>query len=99
MGYRSTFITDEWDFNFSNSFFDKYKERYNFGINNSLPISSKAEYKRYWDNIEVDIVNELKKQNSEHRIVGVYLHEDGLITRVIFTKDGVEDDCLDIESV
>ena len=68
MGYRSTFITDHWGFTFSESFVEKYKERYNFGSENSLPISSKYEYKRFWDELEDDIVNELKLQNIELRL-------------------------------
>ena len=91
MGYRSTFITDHWGFTFSESFVEKYKERYNFGSENSLPISSKYEYKRFWDELEDDIVNELKLQNSDWRIFGVWLREDGKITRLVFTKEGVDD--------
>jgi hypothetical protein len=91
MGYRSTFITDHWGFKFSELFVDKYKDRYNFGSDNSLPISSKIEFKRFWDNLEDDIVNELKFQNSNHRIFGVWLHEDGQIDRIVFTKEGVFD--------
>lgn len=91
MGYRSTFITDDWKFTFSESFVDKYKDRYNFGKNNCLPISSKHNYERFWDDLEKDIVNELKLQNSDWRIFGVWLHEDGKITRLVFTKDGVDD--------
>lgn len=91
MGYRSTFITSDDNFEFSNEFVEKYKERYNFYNENNLPISSKHEYKRHWDDLEDDIVNELNKQNSNLAICGVWLHEDGLITKVIFTKDGVEE--------
>jgi hypothetical protein len=60
MGYRGTFITDDLPFEFSESFVEKYKDRYNFNQGRYLPISSKIEYKRYWDNLEKDIVKELK---------------------------------------
>lgn len=91
MGYRSTFITEDNNFEFSNEFVEKYKERYNFYNENNLPISSKQEYKRHLDYLEEDIVNELNRQNNNLSICGVWLHEDGLITKVIFTKDGVEE--------
>lgn len=98
MGYRSTFITEDGCFKFSDEFVEKYKDRYNFGgiEENSLPISSKSQYKRYWDELEEDIVKELNDQPptvSYHykNIVGVWLHEDGEITKVVFEKDGVTD--------
>lgn len=91
MGYRSTFITEDGNFEFSDEFVEKYKERYNFYNGNNLPISSKHEYKRYWDNLEKDIVNEIIKFDSDRIIMGVWLHEDGMVTKVYFTKDGIED--------
>lgn len=91
MGYRSTFITDENGFEFSESFVEKYKDRYNFNLKNHLPISSKGEYKRYWDNLEKDIVSELKIKNYDYRILAVWLHEDGEIDRIVFTTEGVFD--------
>ena len=67
MGYRSTIITDHWAFTFSSDFVDKYKEAYNFGAkeNNSLPVSSRYEKKRLWDDLEEDIVKELKLQRNK----------------------------------
>jgi hypothetical protein len=91
MGYRSTIITDDVGFEFSEEFFEKYKDRYNFGYNRNLPISSKHEVKRWWDNLEEDIVSELKNKNYDWRIFAVWLHEDGLIDRIVFTKEGVFD--------
>lgn len=98
MGYRSTFITEDGCFKFSDEFVEKYKDRYNFGgiEANSLPISSKSEYKRYWDRLEEDIVKELNNQDAKNNIpydsiLAVWLHEDGEITKVVFEKDGVTD--------
>ena len=91
MGYRSTFITDDWNFKFSDEFVEKYKERYNFGRNNTLPISSKSEFVRFWDNLEEDIVKEMNLKNSSSTIFGIWLHEDGQISRIIFSKEGVSD--------
>lgn len=89
MGYRSTFITDEWAFRFSDQFYEKYKKRYNFGAGQRLPISTKGEVKRFWDDLEKDLVRELKSQDNDHRIYGVWLSEDGFVTQVVFTKDGI----------
>ena len=91
MGYKGTIITDHWDFTFSDEFIYKYKDIYNFGgaKNNSRPISSKFEIKRFSNDLEKDIVKELKSKNENHRIHAVWLREDGLIDRVVFTKDGI----------
>ncbi len=91
MGYRSTLITDHWDFKFPDWFVEKYKERYNFGKNNSLPLSSKTEVRRFWDNAEEDIVKCLLEQKSDWRILAIWLHGDGKITRIVFDKNGTHD--------
>jgi len=97
MGYRSTIITDDWKFTFSDTFTNKYKEKYFFGKENSLPISSKFESDRDYE-FEEDIAKEMAIQASNHRIFAVWLHEDGKIDRIAITKDGVfdyEDYCRD----
>lgn len=92
MGYRATFITDDTAFEFSEQFIEKYKDRYNFNQGRYLPISSKTEYKRYWDNLEKDIVKELKDKNFDYRILGIWFYEDGRSEKIVFTKDGIEDE-------
>lgn len=91
MGYRSTLITDQWDFKFPDWFAEKYKDRYNFGENNSLPLSSKTEVSRFIDDIEDDIVRCLQEQNSNWRICAVWLYEDGKIARIVFDKKGAHE--------
>ena len=89
MGYRSTFITDDWAFTFSDDFFSKYSEDYNFGEGGCLPISTKYERSRHDDDLEEDLVSELLSQNSNHRIYGVWLHEDGKHNKIVITKEAV----------
>jgi hypothetical protein len=91
MGYRGTFITDDVGFEFSESFVEKYKDRYNFHLGSHLPISSKTEFKRHWDKLEDDIVKELKEKDYDYRILGIWFYEDGLLERIVFTKNGIED--------
>lgn len=91
MGYRSTFITNHGGLQLPKWFIEKYKDRYNFYENKFLPISSKEEYKRRWDNLEEDLVKCLKETGDEFPIYAVWLGEDGLITMLTFTKNGIEE--------
>jgi len=93
MGYRGTLITSDGKFEISDKFISKYKDRYNFGRGNSLPISSKFEVKRFYDDLEDDIIEELKLQKNtdwfRKEIQAVWLYEDGLVDRIVFTENGV----------
>lgn len=93
MGYRSTFITNAGYFKFPEWFVKKYKEGFNFYKSDMTPINSKDEYKRYdCEDFEKDIVRCLIESSKPHETIhGVWLDENGVITKVTFTDSGVEE--------
>ena len=89
MGNRAVFITEQNDrIELSKEFVEKYDDRYNFNKGNSLPISSKTEIKRGWDDFEDDFVIELTKYNGS--IKGVWMYEDDTIESIKYSKEGFE---------
>src|SRR5436190_12529819 len=104
MGFRSTFITEDYGLALPQWFIDKWGDSAHFGETKNgdrlvtvLPISSKYEAKTYgiWGDLPEDIqrvMQEDKTWGSDTRdmdIVLIYLHECGGITRVEIHKDRI----------
>lgn len=76
---------------FSDAFVHKWQDRVNFGPNNGLPLSSKEQgktYHRFLD-LELDIKEHFSWTNILNRIILVWLHDCGGITRVEITKESI----------
>lgn len=100
MGFRSTFVTDDPHLPFPPWFVEKWAPYVHFGEGNGLPLASKCEAKIYqtWYDLEADIGRVLAEQNKADigqqmnplgRVVLVWLHECGGITRAEISATGV----------
>lgn len=84
MGYRGTFITEHVALDLPEWFISKYKENYHFN-GNGLPISSKHQSKRFYDDIENDLQKCFCDAKMEYvTLFAAWLWEDGAITRMCF---------------
>ena len=97
MGFRSTFVTEDWGFDWPEWFVEKWSPHVNFINRSSGPsgsISSIGEGKTYgvWESLPADIQRTLKEYPAPDyadRCVLVYLHECGGITRCEITPDSI----------
>lgn len=92
MGFRSTFTTLDNDFVWPDWFITKYRERIHFPVENVGAIHSKYEAKTYmtWAELHDDIQRALREQDEvQQRLVLVYLHECGGITRCQIERDRI----------
>lgn len=93
MGFRSTFITEDYYVQVPNWFREKYQSWVFMDEKGFLPIASKVEVKTYMRGKELEkdiqkVIIEDKKFNLDF-IVLVWLHECGGITRVEIHKDKI----------
>lgn len=92
MGFRSMFVTTEYNITWPAWFREKYGSSINYGINGVGGLSSTREVKTYglWINLAEDIQKSLPDYwDSYDDIVLVYLHECGGITRCQISKDAI----------
>ena len=95
MGFRSTLMTEDYrGVNLPEWFVKKYDELFFFGEGEGKPalyIASKREIKTYFS-IADDIVKDLQTvciENKVSKLVAVWLHECGGITRVQITPENI----------
>jgi hypothetical protein len=85
MGFRSTFVTDEFNIFWPAWFAEKYKDFVHFPLDYRGCISSKREAKTYttFSSLEEDIQKVLGEpcQDRHYSLLLVYLHECGGVTR------------------
>jgi hypothetical protein len=100
MGFRSTFVTEHTVLHFPPWFVEKWGRHVHFGDDHGLPLASKYEAKCYdtWGGLEEDIARALAERHaadagqmlaSIERVVLVWLHECGGLTRVEITANSV----------
>lgn len=84
MGFRSTFVSQDYDIDWPEWFVDKYKDTVHFTESKSGVICSKSEGKTYgvFSELEIDIQNAIDWNSHNIPFVIVWLHECGGITRV-----------------
>lgn len=95
MGFRSTFITEDIDGHFPEWFITKWQHVVHFGKagnDGALPLSSKWEAKHYdgFQDLETDIQKAFPWDGRLKRIILVWLHECGGITRVEISKNAIK---------
>jgi len=93
MGFRSTFVTDDLAWKWPQWFREKYASNVHFPLE-SGPIASVREGKTYgmYTDIPADIqraLSEIEPAEREFRLVLVYLHECGGITRCEIRRDSI----------
>ena len=88
MGFRSTFITEDYAPKYPKWFKDKWKDAVFIG--KGTVIASKHEAKTYglWMDLEEDLQKVMAEWDLEDMIL-IYLHECGGITRLKITKDKI----------
>lgn len=92
MGFRSTFITEDYHGQWPDWFRDKYAELAHFPDADHGPIASKGEGKTHdrWAELPSDIQRAIDwSTRNGAPFVLVYLHECGGISRVHIEKDGI----------
>ncbi len=97
MGFRSTFITEDWGIlNWPEWFIEKYKHSITFNVDNNGAIASKHENKYYghWSDLCGDIqkcINENKEvlENNLFPFILIWLHECGGIDKVQIYPDKI----------
>ena len=86
MGFRSTFVTEQYNIHWPDWFVKKYEDSVWFHTDQKGAISSKFECKTYfsWTDLveHIQMAINWKKAPNLHRFVLVFLHECGGITRV-----------------
>lgn len=90
MGFRSTFITQDYRVKLPDWFVDKWREHMNFGEDSSFPLSSKYEGKLYgkFAGLEKDIQAAVDWEVFRlGHIILVWLHECDGITWVKIERD------------
>lgn len=91
MGFRSTFVTQDYYIQWPEWFIAKYSDHVNFNDGKGC-ISSRQEKKSYgvFSELEDDIQKVLKEIESKlDGFILVWLHECGGITRVSISKDSI----------
>lgn len=95
MGFRSSFIAQDYDQEWPEWFKKKYEPILNFGRDEKGALSTKHEFKQYEDgdgileDIQKAVDWDLFKKYGRERFILVYLHECGGITRVEISKDRI----------
>jgi hypothetical protein len=93
MGFRSTFVTDDCNWEWPQWFRDRYKASVHFPVEGG-PISSVCEGKTYgvFADVATDIQIVLRDIGDKYRtkLVLVFLHECGGITRCEITPDAIK---------
>lgn len=101
MGYRSTFITNDFYEEIPDWFVKKYQGQLNFGERDGKPaavIASKWERKFYGleeDELFEDIARVASEIDISFPIDGALVHEDGLVTAVHITPTEIKVEHLD----
>lgn len=92
MGFRSTFVTEDWPIEWPDWFVNKYSDHVWINADKKHAISSKREGKTY--GIFCDLAEDIRKAinwddfTMKHFVL-LYLHECGGITRCQVDKDSV----------
>jgi hypothetical protein len=91
MGFRSTFTTEHVDGSFSSAFVSKWQHVVNFRNGNELPLSAKKEAKisMTFDGLDKEIQAAFSWPQNVNRIVLIWLHECGGISRVEIHRDSI----------
>lgn len=96
MGYRSTFVTDDQSLKLPAWFVEKWHQTVYINPEHTLPIASKQEMKAYghWAELPYDLQRVIKEANDgwARCVHFVFLHEDGLVTRINIYADHFEDE-------
>jgi hypothetical protein len=88
MGFRSTFVTEDYGQEWPQWFINKYADRLHFPVSRG-PISTKFEIKIYDDSIFVDMQKAMTEGQEVSQVRVVVLHECGGITLVDINASGI----------